>query len=141
MATLLLKTEPSEYSFADLRREKRCAWTGVSNPGARIALRAARPGDEALIYHTGDERAIVGLARVARGAYGDPARPDIMPDGRPLWPVIDLMPLRAAASPLGLPAIKADARFKDFALVRQGRLSAMPVPPDLDSLIRTLAGL
>jgi len=141
VATLLLKTEPSEYSFADLRREKRCAWTGVSNPGARIALRAARTGDEALIYHTGDERAIVGLARVARGAYEDPGRPGLTPEALPLWPLIDLSPLRLATTPLGLAAIKADARFKEFALVRQGRLSAMAVPPELDAILRMLAGL
>lgn len=141
MATLLLKTEPSEYSIADLRREKRCAWTGVSNPGARIALRAARAGDEALIYHTGGERAIVGLARVAKGAYQDPARPGHTPEGLPLWPAIDLAPLREAKTPLTLGAIKADARFRDFPLVRQGRLSAMVVPPELDALLRSLLGL
>lgn len=141
MATLLLKSEPSEYSFADLRREKHCAWTGVSNPGARITLRAARAGDEALIYHTGEERAIVGLARVSKGAYEDPARPGHTPDGLPLWPVIDLTPLREAKTPLALGAIKADARFRDFALVRQGRLSAMAVPPELDGVLRSLLGL
>jgi predicted RNA-binding protein with PUA-like domain len=141
VATLLLKTEPSEYSFEDLRREKRCVWTGVANPGARIALRAARTGDEALVYHTGSERAIVGLARVARGAYEDPGRPGLTSDALPLWPVVDLSPLRLATTPLGLGSIKADARFRDFTLVRQGRLIAMAVPPELDAIIRSLAGL
>lgn len=141
MATLLLKTEPTEYSVADLLREKRCVWTGVTNPGARIALRAARTGEEALIYHTGDERAIVGLARVARGAYEDPGRSGLTPEALPLWPVIDLSAPRLATTPLGLASIKADPRFKDFALVRQGRLSVMAVPPELDAIIRNLAGL
>lgn len=141
MPTLLLKTEPDEYSFADLQRDKRTVWSGVSNPAALKSLRAARKGDEAFIYHTGDEKRIVGLARVATAAYEDPERPGRNDAGEPRFAVIDLAPLRAAKAPLTLAAMKADARFKGFALVRQPRLSVMPVPAELDAAIRALTGL
>jgi len=133
--TLLLKTEPSEYSFDDLVREKKTVWNGITNPGALIAMRAAKKGDEAFIYHTGDERRIVGLAALTTDAYPDPdaANEKIV--------AFDLKPLRAARSPVSLAQIKADPRFKDFALVRQGRLSVIPVPPGMDRALRELAGL
>jgi predicted RNA-binding protein with PUA-like domain len=141
MPTYLLKTEPSEYAYDDLVREKRAAWTGVKNPAARIALRAMRVGDEALIYHTGDEKAIVGLARVVRAAYEDPDDPGQNERGEPKAPVVDLAPVRAVTTPLTLAAMKGDARFEDFVLLRQARLSVMPVPPALDAAIRKLTGL
>lgn len=135
MATFLLKTEPSEFSFDDLVRDKRCTWDGVSNAQALINLRAISKGDEALIYHTGSDKAVVGLAAVTRGAYPDPGQDD------PKLVVIDLKPGKRAATPVTLAAIKADKRFADFALVKQSRLSVMPVPPELDRLIRAMAGL
>ncbi|MDX2131540.1 MAG: EVE domain-containing protein [Planctomycetota bacterium] len=141
MPTFLLKTEPGEYSYDDLVREKRCAWTGVTNAAARIALRAMKKGDEAFIYHTGEEKAIVGLATVVRGAYEDPDEPGLNGKGEIAAPVVDLAPARRAASPVTLAQMKGDPRFAAFALVRQGRLSAMPVPPELDAVIRSLAGL
>lgn len=141
MPTFLLKTEPGEYAYDDLVREKRAPWTGVKNPAARIALRAMAVGDEALVYHTGDEKAIVGLARVVRAAYEDPDDPGMNDRGEPKAPVVDLAPVRAAKSPLTLAAMKGDVRFKDFVLLRQARLSVMPVPASLDKVIRTLAGL
>ncbi len=141
MATFLLKTEPSEYSFEDLEREKRAAWSGVTNNAALAHLRAARKGDEALIYHTGDERRIVGLARVVREAYEDPARPGKNTRGEPKFAVIDLEPVRRAPTPATLDQVKADPRFSGFALVRQGRLSVMPVPANLDRILRSMAGL
>jgi predicted RNA-binding protein with PUA-like domain len=140
MAVYLLKTEPSVYAFADLVREERCVWEGVTNPGALLHLRAIRRGDEAFIYHTGDERAIVGLARVVRGAFADPARPGLNKAGEPRFPVIELAPLRSAKRPVTLSQIKADARFKEFALVRQGRLSVMRVPDEIDGMLRSMAG-
>jgi predicted RNA-binding protein with PUA-like domain len=141
MPSLLLKTEPSEYSFADLVREGRCTWDGVTNAAALIHLRACAAGDEAFIYHTGDEKAIVGLARVTRAAYEDPAQPGLNARGEPKFAVIDLAPLRAAPTPVPLSRIKADKRFADFPLVTQGRLSVMPVPAALDKVLRQWAGL
>jgi predicted RNA-binding protein with PUA-like domain len=120
----LLKTEPSTYSFDDLVRDKRTTWDGVSNPVALSHLRAMRKGDQAFVYHTGAEKAIVGIARIA----GDP-RPDPKLDD-PRLVVVELEPVRALRKPVSLAAVKADRRFADFALVRISRLSVMPVSPD-----------
>jgi predicted RNA-binding protein with PUA-like domain len=119
----LLKTEPSTYSYADLARERRATWDGVSNPTALSHLRAMRKGDQAFVYHTGDEKAIVGIARVASDPYPDPKLSD------PRRVVVDLEPVRALKSPVTLASVKADKRFADFALVRISRLSVMPVSP------------
>ncbi len=141
MATFLFKTEPSDFSFDDLVREKRCVWTGVSNPAALNQLRTVRKGDDVLIYHTGDERAIVGLARAASGAYEDPKKPGKNDRGEPKFAVVDLVPVRAAKTPIDLSAIKADKRFAKFPLVTQGRLSVMRVESGLDQALQSLAGL
>lgn len=141
MPTLLLKTEPSEYSFADLTRDKRAPWTGVANAQALIHLRAMRKGDLAFIYHTGDEKAIVGLAKAVSNPYEDPQQPGQTPAGEPKFAVIDLAPVKPAKAPLALAAIKADKRFAKFALVTHSRLSVMPVPDDLAKLVQSLAGL
>jgi predicted RNA-binding protein with PUA-like domain len=111
----LFKTEPSEYSFERLQGERRTTWDGVKNALALKHLRSVKKGDEVAIYHTGDVKAVVGIARAVSDAKGDAV--DIGPD-RPVTPV-------------PLAAIKADPRFKDFPLVRMGRLSVMPVPPAL----------
>lgn len=141
MPTFLLKTEPSDFSFADMQKKGSCTWDGVANAGALIALRSMKKGDSALIYHTGDERAIVGLAKVTSHAYADPAQPGETSTGQPKFAVVDLAPLAAAKTPVTLAAIKADPRFKGFALVTQARLSAMLVPGPLDAALRKLAGL
>lgn len=141
MPTYLLKTEPAAYSFADLVRDKHTTWDGVANPGALIHLRAMRKGDEALIYHTGSEKRIAGLALVTKSAHEDPNNPGKTPNGAPRFAVVDLKPKHAATKPATLATIKADPRFKDFALVRQGRLSVMPVPDELDNALRAMAGL
>ena len=117
MGTFLLKTEPGTYSYNDLVREKKTAWTGVSNAAAAIHHRSARIGDECFIYHTGDEKAIVGLARVVAGPYEDPKAPGKTPAGEPKNAVIDLAPVKVATTPLTLATIKQDPRFKDFAAV------------------------
>lgn len=122
MAHWILKTEPSTYSFANLVSAKRAVWDGVSNPVALKHLREMQVGDEVLIYHTGDEKAIVGHARVVRAAYPDPKAQD------PRLVVVDLEAGKALAAPVSLKAIKADAAFAELALVRQGRLSVVPVP-------------
>ena len=121
MSRWLLKTEPSTYAFADLVRDGRTTWDGVSNPAALGHLRAMKKGDEALVYHTGDEKAAVGIARVASDPYPDPRQKD------PRLVVVDLEPVRALPRPVTLKAVKADPRFADFALVRISRLSVMPV--------------
>jgi predicted RNA-binding protein with PUA-like domain len=143
MPTLLVKSEPSTYSFEDLLRDKTTRWDGVKNPAALAALRAAKKGDDVLVYHSGDVKAIVGLARVEKAAYQDPKHPGLNDQGQPKFAVIDLKAVKAAKTPAGatLAAIKADPRFKDFALVRIGRLSVMPVPPALDIVLRAMAGL
>ncbi len=119
MARWLFKTEPSEYAYERLVAEKRTTWDGVKNALALRHLRAVRKGDEVAIYHTGNVKAVVGVAKAAADAKGD---------------TVDLVPVRACG-PVTLAAIKADPRFKDFALVRMGRLSVMPVP---DALWRPL---
>ena len=118
----LLKSEPGTYSFSDLVREGRACWDGISAPAALIHLRAMRRGDEALIYHSGDERAVVGIARAVSDPYPDPKLLN------PKRVVIDLVPLRPLPEPIPLARIKADKRFADLGLVRISRLSVMPVP-------------
>lgn len=141
MACFLFKTEPSEFSYADLERDGACTWDGVTNAAALIALRACAPGDDVLIYHTGDERAIVGLARITSSAREDPANPGANARGEPKFAVVDLAPVAHAKAPVPLSRIKDDARFKDFGLVTQSRLSVMSVPPPLAEILRTWAGL
>jgi predicted RNA-binding protein with PUA-like domain len=141
MATFLFKTEPSEYAFADLQRDGTTTWTGVSNASALIHLRTARKGDDVLIYHTGDERAIVGVARVVTAAYQDPKSPGLNDRGEPKAAVVDLKAIKPLPAPILLAAIKADPRFADFALVKLSRLSVMPVPPLIDRALRALGGL
>lgn len=141
MAMYLLKTEPSTYSFDDLVRDRKATWDGVTNAAALIALRAMKKGDEAFVYHTGDEKAIVGIATVTRSAYEDPKIPGVNAKGEPKFAVVDLKPGKRAATPVTLAQIKADKRFAAFPLVTIGRLSVMPVEPDLDRALRQMAGL
>jgi|SRR5687768_4983245 predicted RNA-binding protein with PUA-like domain len=117
----LLKTEPSTYSWDDLVREKTAVWDGVANPVAIRNLAAMKPGDDALIYHTGDEKSVVGLARVTKAAYPDPKAKDAK------LLVVELAPVKPLAKRATLGEIKADALFKDSPLVRQGRLSVVPI--------------
>jgi predicted RNA-binding protein with PUA-like domain len=117
----LLKTEPSAYSYADLEKDGRAVWDGVTNPVALKNLEAMRVGDRAFVYHTGDEKAAVGVAEVVRSAYPDPkAR------GSRLV-VVDLEPIRRLRKPVGLAEIKSLELFRDSPLVRQGRLSVVPL--------------
>jgi predicted RNA-binding protein with PUA-like domain len=130
----LLKTEPDDYSFADLTRDGGTVWDGVSNNAALIHLRAMQPGDQALIYHTGDERQAVGIATITSAPYADPKL------GNPKLVVVDVAPLRLLARPVTLAAIKAEPAFADFALVRQGRLSVVPVSPEQWARLLGMAG-
>jgi len=117
----LLKTEPSAYAYADLEREGRAVWDGVTNPVALKNLRAMAVGEEVFVYHTGDEKAVVGIARVARAAYPDPKAGDAR------RVVVDIEPAGRMKSPVTLAEIKALAVFADSPLVRQGRLSVVPL--------------
>lgn len=134
MATWLIKTEPTEYSFADLQRDKKTVWSGVSNNTALKHIREIKSGDRIFFYHTGDEKAVVALAKAASGAYPDPKAKD------PKLAVFDAAPIKALKKAVTLAEIKADARFKNFALVKIGRLSVMPVPPEIEAALLKMAG-
>lgn len=112
----LLKTEPTVYSFADLEREKQTIWDGVTNPTAVKHLREMKPGERLVIYHTGDEKSAVGTATVVSI---DPADPKA--------PLVKIKAGKAIAKPLTLAEIKALPLFSDSPLVRQGRLSVVPL--------------
>ena len=141
MTTFLLKTEPDDYSYADLMRDGKTVWDGVANPTACQNMREAKPGDEAFIYHTGNEKRIAGLARITTKPYADPKRPDLTKAGDIKFVVFDVEPIAEAMNDVTLKDIKGDERFAEFLLVKQGRLSAMPVPKKLDGLLRKMAGL
>jgi predicted RNA-binding protein with PUA-like domain len=111
----LLKTEPSEYSFADLERDKSTVWDGVSNPVALKNLRAMKLGDQLVIYHTGDERRTTGTATVASVDDGDPKNPRVT------------IRIGKRLNPTALAEIKANKLFSDSPLLRQGRLSVVPL--------------
>jgi predicted RNA-binding protein with PUA-like domain len=131
----LLKTEPSSYSYDDLERDGRATWDGVKNPVALKNLRAMKEGDAALIYHTGDEKAVVGTALVARAAYPDPKLKD------PQRVVVDLTPGGRMARPVTLAEIKALPAFADSPLLRQGRLSVVPLTkPQWNALAQKATG-
>jgi len=125
MAHWLLKTDPDTYTFDDLVRERRATWDGVSNAQALIYLRQMARGDEALIYHSGADKAVIGHATIARAPYADPKLKD------PRRVVVDLTAGPRLARPVTLAQVKADPAFKEFLLVRNSRLSVMPVPAPL----------
>src|SRR5262249_25715986 len=119
MSHWLLKTEPSTYSFDDLVRDGQTRWDGITNPVALRNLRNAKAGDGALVYHTGDEKSAVGMAEIVGPAYADPKHPKLA--------VIDLKAGKPLAHPVSLAVLKSDPLFADSPLVRQGRLSFVPL--------------
>ena len=123
MAYWLLKTDPSLYSIADLMQDERTIWDGVRNSQALIYLRAMHNGDRVLIYHSGDEPAVVGVGTIEGEPYPDPEETD------PKLVVVNVRGDKQAARPLPLAKIKAEPLFANMALVRQPRLSVMPVTP------------
>ncbi len=131
----LLKTDPDSYTFADLEREGKTIWDGVRNAAALKHLRAMRLGDVALIYHTGAERQAVGLAEITSAPYPNPQV------GDPKLVVVDVRASRRLPHPITLAAIKADAFFADFALIRQGRLSVVPVSSAQWERLMQMAGV
>lgn len=130
----LVKQEPEDYSWSDFARDGRTEWTGVRNYQARNNLNDMKRGDAVLFYHSGGDKAVVGLASVERSAY-----PDHTSD-EPGWIAVTLKPVRALARPVTLAQIKADPAFKDFVLVRNSRLSVMPVSAKEFARILELAG-
>ena len=121
MAQWLVKEEPENYAYAQLERDGKTVWAGVRNPLAQKHLKAIRKGDRIFYYHTGKEKAVVGIAKASSDAYPDPANSS----GKQF--VVDVAPVRKLAKPVTLAAIKADTKFSAFPLVRMSRLSVMPV--------------
>jgi predicted RNA-binding protein with PUA-like domain len=121
MAQWLVKEEPENYAYAQLERDGKTVWAGVRNPLAQKHLRSIRKGDRIFYYHTGKEKAVVGIAKAASDAYPDPDNSS----GRMF--VVDVAPEKKLAKAVTLAAIKADAKFSAFPLVRMSRLSVMPV--------------
>ncbi|OGX92101.1 EVE domain-containing protein [Hymenobacter coccineus] len=129
----LVKSEPEAYSWADFLRDDGTAWTGVRNYQARNNLSLMQPGDQVLFYHSVSEKAVVGLAEVAALAA-----PDATAETGSPWVAVALRPVGALARPVALATLKADARLAELALLRQSRLSVLPVRPDEFDLILAL---
>ena len=133
MAYWLLKTEPSTYSWDDLARDKKTTWDGIINATALKHIRSMTKGDLALVYHTGDERAAVGIAEIASAPRADPKKDDAK------LVVVDLKPKKKLAKPVTLAQIKADPAFAGWDLLRIGRLSIVPVPAPMWKRVQALA--
>ncbi len=133
MAKWLFKSDPDTYSFEHLERDGKTVWDGVSNNLALKHLRSVRSGDEILIYHTGDEKAIVGLAEAASDPYPDPKQND------PRLTVVDIKAVKRLPGSVSLSEVKQTPALKDFALVRMARLSVMPVSEEQWKLLMEMA--
>lgn len=127
----LVKTEPDSYSWSALVKDKKTVWDGVRNFQARSNLKKMEKGDIVLVYHTGDEKAIVGLAHISQSAYPDPEDAD--------WVVVELAPDKPLKKPVTLAQIKSDKRLTDMVLVRASRLSVQPVKPAEFKIITELS--
>jgi predicted RNA-binding protein with PUA-like domain len=130
----LFKEEPTHYSYDDLARDGKTSWTGVRNPVAQKHLHSVKKGDRIFFYHTGKEKAVVGIMRAAADAYADPSD-----TGRALA-AVDVEPVKKLKTPVTLAAIKADRRFASFVLTRVPRLSVMPVSSDEWEAIIAMGG-
>ena len=130
----LIKSEPETYSWAMLVREGRTAWTGVRNFAARNHLRAMASGDRVLFYHSGEEKAVVGLAQVAKTAYADPTAEE---GG---WSAVDVAPVKPLGAPVTLQTIKGEKILRGMELVRQSRLSVSPVTREQFARLLELSG-
>jgi predicted RNA-binding protein with PUA-like domain len=117
----LVKEEPGTYGFDQLEKDGKTVWSGVKNPLAQKHLRSIRKGDRIFYYHTGNERAVVGIAKASSNAYADPADPS----GKRV--AVDIVPEKRLKTPVPLGTIKGEKAFATFPLVRIGRLSVMPV--------------
>jgi predicted RNA-binding protein with PUA-like domain len=130
----LFKEEPSSYSFDDFKKDGTTTWSGVKNPLAQKHLRSVKKGDRVFYYHTGSEKAIVGVARALGNAYDDPK------DKTGKLAVVDIAPVKKLARRVTLAEIKGDPAFRSFPLVRMARLSVMPVSDNEWKRIEALAG-
>ncbi len=120
----MVKQEPETYSWDNFVDDGKTDWTGVRNYQARNNLREMQAGDRVLFYHSGKDKAVVGIAEVVKGAYPDPTADD------PRWVAIDLKPVKAFPKPVPLPAIRYDKRLSGLPLIRQSQLSVMPLTKD-----------
>jgi len=120
----MVKQEPEVYSWSDFVSDGRTDWTGVRNYQARNNLREMKSGDRVLFYHSGKDKAVVGIAEVAKAAYPDPTADD------PQWLAVDLKPVKAFDAPVLLAAIRYDKRLSQLPLIRQSQLSVMPLTKD-----------
>jgi predicted RNA-binding protein with PUA-like domain len=134
MANWLFKEEPSNYSYDDLARDGKTSWTGVRNPVAQRHLRSVKKGDRVFFYHTGNEKAVIGIARAVADAYPDPG------DKSGKLYAVDVAPVKKLKTPVTLAAIKADKAFASFELTRIPRLSVMPVDEETWERILAMAG-
>jgi predicted RNA-binding protein with PUA-like domain len=134
MAYFLLKTEPTVYSYSDLERDKQTVWDGVRNPYAIRHIREVKTGDLAFIYHTGDEKQVVGIAEIVSEPDNDPESDDPR-----LW-VFEVKAKSRLKKPVTLAEIKADKRFKDSTLVRAPRLSVQSMPENFWNAILEMSG-
>ena len=131
----LAKQEPSDYSWSDFVADRGTSWTGVRNFAARNNLRRMAKGDAVLFYHSGEQKAVVGLAKVTRTAYRDATAKE----GD--WSAVDLAPVRPLPQPVTLAEIKAKPELKNIALVRQSRLSVMPLGrKEFEMIVRMARG-
>jgi predicted RNA-binding protein with PUA-like domain len=129
MAHWLIKSEPSAYAWQQFVKDKKTSWTGVRNAQAAINLKGMKPGDRCFFYHSNEGKEIVGIAEVTKAAYPDPTDKD----GKAV--TVDVKAVEPVKKPVTLAAIKADPRLKDFGLVRQSRLSVVPVSDEQWKLI------
>jgi len=132
MANWLLKTEPSAYSFGDLQKAKRAVWDGVKNPTANANLRAMKPGDRVAVYHTGDEKAVVGLAEIISPPRADPTNAKLT--------VVELAAKEALARSVTLAELKTEPSFAASPLIKIGRLSVVPLDAAQYKRVLALAG-
>ncbi len=131
MAYWLLKSEPGSYGWDDLVRDGSTLWEGVRNPAARLHIKAMKEGDEAFFYHSGKDKAVVGLMRIAAPPEPDPKDPD--------WAAVRVEPVRPLAKPVTLKSIKSDPRLAGLEMLRQSRLSVSPVGAEEWAAILELA--
>lgn len=131
MNNWLVKTEPETFSWDDLVRDKKTIWDGVRNFQARSHLKAMKKDDLVFIYHTGDEKAVIGIGKVVKDPYPEPKDKD--------WVAADLAPVKKLKKPITLSQIKADKRLANMVLVRASRLSVQPVKPEEFDLIIALS--
>lgn len=121
MAYWLVKSDPDEYSFHDLARDKKTLWTGVRNYAARNHLKAMAKGDEVLVYHSNDDKAVVGIAKVSKTAVQDPTTTE------DAWVAVELQATKLVKNPVTLAAMKKEPTLANIGLIKIGRLSVMPV--------------